>query len=109
MKDSANEEESLIASHVMVDPPLVSAQIPGTSARDVVDSDKGMTVKLSNDHLNPLSSKENEDDQLNINSGPPEDYESTKHEQAARKVQATFRGHQVISSCCKTYCCFGLL
>lgn len=92
--NSANEVASLVTLPVMVDPPLVSAPIPGTSSRDMVDSDKGMTVKLPNDHVSPLSSKENEDDQLNINSGSPEDSERTKHEQAARKVQATFRGHR---------------
>ncbi|XWS69742.1 hypothetical protein CRYUN_Cryun04dG0205500 [Craigia yunnanensis] len=98
--NSANKGEVLVSSKVTVsdlsvDPPSISAPILVSSARNVVDSEKGIPTQLSKDGLNIdiPSSKADGNDATISNFGNLEDPDRFRLDQAAVKAQAAFRGY----------------
>ncbi|KAL6350561.1 hypothetical protein AAG906_019208 [Vitis piasezkii] len=83
------------ASDLTVDAPLTSLPVPLTTARNgvVSDSEKGTASRLPNDGVILSSSKENGDTETIMNLGLSKDPERIRHEQAATKAQAAFRGY----------------
>ncbi|XP_022734785.1 protein IQ-DOMAIN 31-like [Durio zibethinus] len=96
--NAANKGEVLVSSRVTVpdlslDPPSISAPILVSSARNVVDSEKGITTQLPNDGVNIPCSKVDGNDVAVSNFGNPEDLDRIRLDQAAAKAQAAFRGY----------------
>lgn len=107
VKKHASKGDALVcakvpASDLTVDAPLTSLPVPLTTARNgvVSDSEKGTASRLPNDGVILSSSKENGDTETIMNSGLSKDPERIRHEQAATKAQAAFRGYLVITSFC---------
>ncbi|XWS64293.1 hypothetical protein CRYUN_Cryun06bG0173900 [Craigia yunnanensis] len=96
--NSANKGEVLVSSKVTVsdlsvDPPSISAPILVSSARNVVDSEKGIPIQLPKDGVNIPSSKVEGNDAAISNFGNPGDPDRIRLDQAAVKAQAAFRGY----------------
>ena len=91
-------------SDLSVDPPSISAPILVSSARNVVDSEKGIPTQLPKDGVNIPSSNVEENDATISNFGNPEDPDRIRRDQAAVKAQAAFRGYLVAYSLFKSYC-----
>ncbi|PPS14804.1 hypothetical protein GOBAR_AA05772 [Gossypium barbadense] len=95
---SANKGEVLVSSKVTVsdlsvDPPSISAPILVNSARNVVDSEKGIPAQLPNDGANIPSPKVDGNDATTGNFGNPENPDRIGLDPAAVTVQAAFRGY----------------
>ncbi|KAG8473264.1 hypothetical protein CXB51_035190 [Gossypium anomalum] len=95
---SANKGEVLVSSKVTVsdlsvDPPSISAPILVNSARNVVDSEKGIPAQLPNDGANIPSPKVDGNDATTGNFGNPENPDRIRLDPAAVTVQAAFRGY----------------
>ncbi|KAH1031277.1 hypothetical protein J1N35_043451 [Gossypium stocksii] len=95
---SANKGEVLVSSKVTVsdlsvDPPSISAPILVNSARNVVDSEKGIPAQLPNDGANIPSPKVDGNDATTGNFGNPENPDRIRFDPAAVTVQAAFRGY----------------
>lgn len=86
-KGSDKKEELVVSvteefSNLTVDPPVVSSQpVPASTAQNVVSPNNGDESKDNHESRNDLRELE--------------------LEQAAVKVQAAFRAHQVLILCCK--------
>ena len=111
MQNSANKGEVLVSSNVTVsdlsvDPPSISAPILVSSARNIVDSEKGRPTQLPKDGVNIdiPSSKAYGNDAAISNFGNLEDPDRIRLDQAAVKAQAAFRGYLVAYSLFKSYC-----
>ncbi|KAK9277589.1 hypothetical protein L1049_007134 [Liquidambar formosana] len=94
----ANEEEALIsaklsASDLTVDPSLTSQLVCGTGAGVDLNLEERATTKLLNDGVILPPGKQGGDAQTITNLGSPNDPERIRHEQAAIKAQAAFRGY----------------
>ncbi|KHG13932.1 Protein IQ-DOMAIN 31 -like protein [Gossypium arboreum] len=83
----------MMAGHAMVDPPSISAPILVNSARNVVDSEKGIPAQLPNDGANIPSPKVDGNDATTGNFGNPENPDRIGLDPAAVTVQAAFRGY----------------
>ncbi|KAG4110847.1 hypothetical protein ERO13_D13G072100v2 [Gossypium hirsutum] len=95
---SANKGEVLVSSKVTVsdlsvDPPSISAPILVNSARNVVDSEKGIPAQLPNDGANIPSPKVDGNGATTGNFGNPENPDRIRLDPAAVMVQAAFRGY----------------
>lgn len=94
---SANREESLITSKVPVsesfttsltEPPALEISAP-----IAVDLQHGVAVALLNDAVNQSSTKEDGDALMTTNLSSQEVPDRIRHEEAATKAQAAFRGY----------------
>lgn len=95
---SANREESLITSKVPVSesfttPPLTEPLALEISAPIAVDLQHGVAAALLNDAVNQSSTKEEGDALMTTNLSSQEDPDRIRHEEAATKAQAAFRGY----------------
>ncbi|KAH9773784.1 hypothetical protein KPL71_013425 [Citrus sinensis] len=95
---SANREESLITSKVSVSesfttPPLTEPPALEISAPIAVDLQHGVAAALLNDAVNQSSTKEDGDALMTTNLSSQEVPDRIRHEEAATKAQAAFRGY----------------
>lgn len=95
---SANREESLITSKVPVSesfttPSLTEPLALEISAPIAVDLQHGVAAALLNDAVNQSSTKEDGDALMTTNLSSQEDPDRIRHEEAATKAQAAFRGY----------------
>lgn len=101
VQKSANREQSLITSKVPVSesptaPPVILPPAPEIGTQNVVDSEQGVDSVLPNAVVNQSSAKEDGDAKVATNLGSQNDSDRIRHEQAATKAQAAFRGYLVL-------------
>ncbi|KAL5826476.1 hypothetical protein ACOSQ3_018327 [Xanthoceras sorbifolium] len=94
---SANKGEALISSipvsQPSVAPPLIPPPAIETGARNEPDLEQGAVVEVPNDGVDHLSPEEDGSVQTTINLGSEIDPGRIRHEEAAIKAQAAFRGY----------------
>lgn len=100
VQKSANREESLITSKVSVSesfttPSLTEPPALEISAPIAVDLQHGVAAALLNDAVNQSSTKEDGDALMTTNLSSQEVPDRIRHEEAATKAQAAFRGYLV--------------
>ncbi|MBA0754260.1 hypothetical protein Gogos_022296 [Gossypium gossypioides] len=96
--NSSNKGEVLVSSKVTVsdlsaDSPSISAPILVSCARNVVDSEKGISAQLPIDGANIPSLKVDGNNATTGNFGNPENPDRIRLDPAAVTVQAAFRGY----------------
>lgn len=86
------------ASESSADPPFVTPPAAETGGRNEVVPVQAAASELPNNGMNCSSTKEEGDVQTNTTWGSQNDPDRIRHEQAATKAQAAFRGYRVIFS-----------